>query len=129
MKTYTLTKDRENMKEVMAQIEKDCEPFIHFARSNGYDVNYSFVKENGYFEFELVENDFGKYLPKIYINNINELLGRDEVDVEIQTTSYGALNQKDFKKFLEAQQNGMRVAAEIEKLYKEGYFPTVIKNY
>lgn len=40
-----------------------------------------------------------------------------------------SLNRKEFKKFLEAQQNGMRVAAEIEKLYKEGYFPTVIKNY
>lgn len=129
MKTYTFTKDKENNKKVMEQIEKDCESFIHFARSNGYDVYYPFVKENGYFELELVVNDSVEYLPKIYIRNKNKLLGRDEVDVEIQTTSYGALNQKDFKKFLEAQQNGMRVAAEIEKLYKEGYFPTVIKNY
>lgn len=129
MKTYTFTKDKENNKKVMEQIAKDCETFIYFAQCNGYEVYYPFVRESGFFELELVQTDYVKYLPKIYINNINELLNQDEVDVEIQTTSYGALNQKDFKKFLEAQQNGMRVAAEIEKLYKEGYFPTVIKNY
>lgn len=128
MKTFTFTKDKENNKKVMKQIDEACESFIYFALCNGYDVYYPFVKESGYLELELAANDSVKYLPKIYINNINELRNQDEVAVEIQTTNYGSLNKKEFKKFLEAQQNGMRVAAEIEKLYKEGYFPTVICN-
>jgi hypothetical protein len=128
MKTYTLTKDEENNKNVLKQINEACEAFIYFAQCNGYEVYYPFVKENGYLELELVPNDLVEYLPRIYISNRNKLLNQDELAVEIQTTSYGALNQKEFEKFLEGQQNGMRVAAEIKKLYKEGYFPTVICN-
>ena len=126
MKTYTLTKDQEKNEKVIEQLGKDCKSFIYFAQCNGYDVYYPYVNESGSFKLELVQNDSVEYLPRIYISNINKLLNQDELDVKIQTTSYGALNQKEFRKFLEAQQNGMRVAAEIKKLYEEGYFPTVI---
>ena len=128
MKTYTLTKGKENLKKVIEHIREDCETFIYFAQCNGYDVYYPFVNESGYFMLEIVANDSVGYLPRIYIRNKNKLLGRDEIDVEIQTTSYGALNQKEFTRFLEAQQNAMRVASEIKKLYKDYYFPTVIEN-
>ena len=125
MKSYTFTKDQEKNEKVIEQIKKDCETFIHFAKCNGYDVYYPFVEESG-FKLQLIKNDSVDYMPKIYIKNINKLLNQDEVGVEIQTTSYGSLSYKEFEKFLAAQHNAMKVAAEIEKLYKDGYFPTVI---
>ena len=55
------------------------------------------------------------YLPHIY--HRDDWFGRRVSTFEIQTTSYGSLNAKEFKKFLEAQ----RTALEVVEVLNAGF--------
>lgn len=82
------------------------------AKSKGYIISYVWVKvyKNGFesLQMRIIEGDASRYTPTIYEStSIN--FGKtfdNKPQFEVQTTSYGALNEEEMQKFMTAMCNG-----------------------
>lgn len=90
--------------------------FVEVYESSHYTVQVvkNKVLEN-WIAFEVNKKLDNKYLPKIYIFEKDE----NEYDISIQTTSYGEMEYKHYKDYIDAQNKALEVLPAIEKLVKE----------
>ena len=90
----------------------------------GYQVErpYFFENKEG-IEFCLSVTPAMEYVPRIYIH-----FWKKELEVKIQTTSYGSLTGDEFKSFLKAQQNALEMKKLIEEVYKNKSLPTIVEE-
>lgn len=83
-----------------------------YAHTKGYELGYVWVKvyDNGFesLQFLIIKKDYDSYTPTIYENtSINFFDSFDNnPKFEVQTTSYGALNEKEMQKFMYAMNKG-----------------------
>lgn len=80
------------------------------ADNNGYETYYIWVEvsENGreYLNFEITEKDKRSYTPEIYQKHTFGKSFLENPKFEVQTTSYGALNEEEMQKFMYAMNKG-----------------------
>lgn len=80
------------------------------AKSKGYEIRYVYVEQCGYGDYlklhiSPIDNGFRVYTPSIY-ESTNFDNFENNPKFEIQTTSYGALNEEEMQKFMNAMNNG-----------------------
>ena len=82
------------------------------AERKGYEIRHCYVEvsETGYerFEFLMRQKDYKSYTPEIYVRNTfgRKTKEMDNPKFEVQTTSYGSLNEEEMKEFMNAMTNG-----------------------
>lgn len=80
------------------------------AESYGYETYYIWVEvsKNGreYLNFELTQKDCKSYTPEIYQKHTFGKSFLENPKFEVQTTSYGALNEEEMKEFMNAMNKG-----------------------
>lgn len=94
------------------------------AESYGYETYYIWVEvsktgfESLHFEIYPKENDFRTYIPEIYVRNTfgRKTKEMDNPKFKVQTTSYGALNEEEMQKFMDAMNNGFSMQCYLNNL-------------
>lgn len=88
--------------------------YVEVFESTHYNVNVVKNKEFNYTRIEVEKNNNIEFIPYIYVD------GQDEgFEIKIQTTSYGALDEKDFTSFLHVQNKVAEYVAEIKNIIAE----------
>ena len=88
-----------SLEDELKEAEKICNEY-------GYDADFYFDPMDYSVNGDIYERRDG-YQPKIYIRD------RKKFDIEIQTTSYGALSCKEFYKFINDYENAFRMAEDL----------------
>lgn len=88
----------------------------------GYELKHCYVEvsESGYerFEFYMTEKDYKSYTPEIYVRTTfgRKTKEMDKPKFEVQTTSYGALNEEEMKEFMNAMNDGWKFQQYLNNL-------------
>ena len=111
----------ETKQEIINAQESDfVKELKNVADNNGYETYYIWVEvsENGreYLNFEITEKDRRSYTPEIYQKHTFGKSFLENPKFELQTTSYGALNEEEVQKFMDAMNKGFVMIQYLNKL-------------
>lgn len=85
--------------------------FAKVFESSYYNLRVVKNKESNHKTIRLALNEDILFVPKLYIENED-----DGFEIEMQTTSYGSLDEKSFSDFIETQQKALEHVNEIKKI-------------
>ena len=88
--------------------------YVEVFESSYYNVNVVKNKEFNYTRIEVKKNNNIEFIPYIYVDGYDR-----DFEISIQTTSYGALDEKNFANFLHVQNKVVEYVEEIKKIIAE----------
>lgn len=90
------------------------------AESKGYEIGYVYVEQCGYGDYlklQIAPKDkFNTYTPDVYDGSLFMNNFENKTNFQVQTTSYGALNEEEMQKFMTAMTNGWTMIQYLNKL-------------
>lgn len=90
------------------------------AESYGYETYYIWVEVSKtgreYLHFELTQKDCKSYTPEIYQKHTFGKSFLENPKFKLQTTSYGALNEREVQKFMDAMNKGFSMQVYLNNL-------------
>lgn len=105
---------------INAQETKFVKGLKRVAESYGYETYYIWVEVSKtgreYLNFELTQKDCKSYTPEIYQKHTFGKSFLENPKFELQTTSYGALNEEEVQKFMDAMNKGFSMQVYLNNL-------------
>lgn len=98
------------------KIKSLCEKY-NYRMKDGYKEKWDENSKDEYLRLALIKNWQDEFQPEIYVRG-------EEQKLEIQTTSYGALDINEYKEFLEKCEDAFELVEQINKLIPD--LPTFI---